>query len=133
MSKELNERRNKYKELRQIQDSITGKIAHSCLMMKELKTLNEIKIIDKVTEIQNNYNKLLNQENEKLGRLEYNIESKKATKTFKRIFNNDSKLKEFIIPAFTQEEIKDVSQKLKSEIKEKLEENIKLRKLFANN
>lgn len=133
MSKELNKRRNKYKELRQIQDSITGKITHSCLMMKELKTLNEIKIIDKVTELQNNYNKLLNQENEKLGRLEYNIESKKTTETFKRIFNSDSKLKEFIIPAFTQEEMKDISQKLKSEIKEKLEENIKLRKLLADN
>ena len=133
ISKELNERRNKYKGLRQIQDSITGKITHSCLMMKELKTLNEIKVIDKVTELQNNYNKLLNQENEKLGRLEYNIESKKATETFKRIFNSDSKLKEFIIPAFAQEEMKDISQKLKSEIKEKLEENIKLRKLFADN
>lgn len=133
VDKEIKIRREKYKELRQIQDDVMGKISYSFLMLKELKTLNEIKILDKVDILKNEYNGLLKQENNKLKKLEYNIELEKTEKTFERIFKDQIKLQKFTIQAFNQDEKKEFLEKLKIKIQKKTDENKKLGKILSVN
>lgn len=83
VQEEINTARSEYKELRQTQDDTNGRLSYSYSIMKKLKELKEINLVEKEKELKSEINNLDN----KLDILEYNIKLDNFRKDYAKAFD----------------------------------------------
>ena len=116
--------RSEYKELRQTQDDINGKLSYSYEILKKLKELKEINLCDKEKELQEQGSKL----ESKLDILEYNIKLSNFRNDYEKAFDKAPELEDVKIKLSDKEKteyrkvVGDKIENLKNEI-----ENLKLK------
>ena len=116
--------RSEYKELRQTQDDINGRLSYSYSIMKKLKELKEINLVEKEKELQEQSNQL----ESKLDILEYNIKLSNFRKNYSKAFDKSPELEDIKVKLSDKEKIeyrKVVGDKIKA-LKEEIE-NLKLK------
>ena len=124
VQEEINTVRSEYKELRQTQDDINGKLSYSYEILKKLKELKEINLCDKEKELQEQSNKL----ESKLDILEYNIKLSNFRNDYEKAFDKAPELEDVKIKLSDKEKteyrkvVGDKIENLKNEI-----ENLKLK------
>lgn len=129
IKEEIELRRKEYKELRQNQDDIKGKLSYSYLMLKELKVVKEFTLLEEERYYQNQLKELENTE-DKLSKLEFNTKIYSFNKKYKKTFGRSTEISDFDI-SFTNEEKKFYRELLSKKIEdtklelERLKKNIK--------
>ncbi len=124
VQEEINTARSEYKELRQTQDDVNGKLSYSYLILKKLKELKEIDLVEKEKELQEQSNKL----ESKLDILEYNIKLSNFRNDYEKAFDkapevDDIKVK---LSDIEKKEYKKVVQEKIENLKDEIE-NLKLK------
>ena len=111
--KELNKRREHYKDLRQEQDDIAGKLSYSFMMLEELRKVKGFELIEeenilleKSKNLQNNFDKY-----------EYNIRLSILQEEHKKLFKTDLEMNEVYVS---------LNDKEKNKYREKIVEDINL-------
>ena len=116
--------RSEYKELRQTQDDINGKLSYSYEILKKLKELKEINLCDKEKELQEQGSKL----ESKLDILEYNIKLDNFRKIYAKEFDKSPEVDNIKVKLSDEEKkeyrkvVVDKIENLREEI-----ENLKLK------
>ncbi|WP_177162436.1 MobA/MobL family protein [uncultured Fusobacterium sp.] len=105
--KELSERREHYKNLRQDQDDINGKLSYSFMMLEELKKVKGFELIEEENLLQEKYKNL--QTN--FDKYEYNIRLSLLQEQHKKIFKKDLEMNEVYVS---------LNDKEKTEYREKI-------------
>ena len=124
VQEEINTARSEYKELRQTQDDVNGKLSYSYLILKKLKELKEINLVEKEKEFQDQSNQL----ESKLDILEYNIKLSNFRNDYEKAFDkapevDDIKVK---LSDIEKKEYKKVVQEKIENLKEEID-NLKLK------
>ena len=124
VQEEINTARSEYKELRQTQDDINGRLSYSYSIMKKLKELKEINLVEKEKELQEQSNQL----ESKLDILEYNIKLSNFRNDYEKAFDkapevDDIKVK---LSDIEKKEYKKVVQEKIENLKEEID-NLKLK------
>ena len=116
--------RSEYKELRQTQDDINGKLSYSYEILKKLKELKEINLCDKEKELQEQGSKL----ESKLDILEYNIKLDNFRKDYAKEFDKSPEVDNIKVK-LSDEEKKEYRKVVGDKIKNLREEieNLKLK------
>ena len=124
VQEEINTARSEYKELRQTQDDINGRLSYSYSIMKKLKELKEINLVEKEKEFQDQSNQL----ESKLDMLEYNIKLSNFRNDYKKAFDKAPEVDDIKVKLSDDEKkeyIKVVKEKIEN-LKEEIE-NLKLK------
>lgn len=124
VQEEINTVRSEYKELRQTQDDTNGRLSYLYSIMKKLKELKEIDLVEKEKELQEQSNKL----ESKLDILEYNIKLSNFRNDYEKAFDkapevDDIKVK---LSDIEKKEYKKVVQEKIENLKEEID-NLKLK------
>ena len=124
VQEEINTARSEYKELRQTQDDTNGRLSYLYSIMKKLKELKEIDLVEKEKELQEQSNKL----ESKLDILEYNIKLSNFRNDYEKAFDkapevDDIKVK---LSDIEKKEYKKVVQEKIENLKEEID-NLKLK------
>lgn len=133
VQKEINTARSEYKELRQTQDDTNGRLSYSYAILKKLKELKEINLVDKEKELKSEINNLDN----KLDILEYNIKLSNFRKNYAKAFDKSPELEDVKIKLSDKEKteyrkvVGDKIENLKNEI-ENLKSKLKPENLSDN-
>ena len=83
VQEEINTARSEYKEVRQTQDDTNGRLSYSYAILKKLKELKEINLVEKEKELQEQSSKL----ESKLDILEYNIKLSNFRNDYEKAFD----------------------------------------------
>lgn len=124
VQEEINTVRSEYKELRQTQDDTNGRLSYSYAILKKLKELKEINLVEKEKELKSEINNLDN----KLDILEYNIKLDNFRKDYAKAFDKSPAVDNIEVKLSDDEKkeyikvVKEKIENLKNEI-----ENLKLK------
>lgn len=124
VQEKINTARSEYKKLRQTQDDTNGRLSYSYAILKKLKELKEINLVEKEKELKSEINNLDN----KLDILEYNIKLSNFRKDYAKAFDKSPELEDVKIKLSDKEKteyrkvVGDKIENLKNEI-----ENLKLK------
>ena len=124
VQEEINTARSEYKELRQTQDDVNGKLSYSYLILKKLKELKEINLVEKEKEFQDQSNQL----ESKLDILEYNIKLSNFRNDYEKAFDKAPEVDDIKVKLSDDEKkeyIKVVKEKIEN-LKDEIE-NLKLK------
>lgn len=124
VQEEINIARSEYKELRQTQDDTNGRLSYSYSIMKKLKELKEINLVEKEKELQEQGSKL----ESKLDILEYNIKLSNFRNDYEKAFDKAPEVDDIKVKLSDDEKkeyIKVVKEKIEN-LKEEIE-NLKLK------
>ena len=124
VQEEINTARSEYKELRQTQDDTNGRLSYSYAILKKLKELKEINLVEKEKELQEQSSKL----ESKLDILEYNIKLDNFRKIYAKEFDKSPEVDNIKVKLSDEEKkeyrkvVVDKIENLREEI-----ENLKLK------
>ena len=124
VQEEINTARSEYKELRQTQDDTNGRLSYSYAILKKLKELKEINLVEKEKELQEQSSKL----ESKLDILEYNIKLSNFRNDYEKAFDKAPEVDDIKVKLSDDEKkeyrkvVGDKIENLKDEI-----ENLKLK------
>ena len=119
VQEEINTARSEYKELRQTQDDTNGRLSYSYAILKKLKELKEINLVEKEKELKSEVNNLDN----KLDILEYNIKLDNFRKDYAKAFDKSPEVDNIKVKLSDTEKdqyIKIVKEKIEN-LKEEIE------------
>ena len=124
VQEEINTARSEYKELRQTQDDINGRLSYSYAILKKLKELKEINLVEKEKELKSEINNLDN----KLDILEYNIKLDNFRRDYAKAFDKSPEVDNIKIKLsdIEKKEYKKVVQEKIENLKEEID-NLKLK------
>lgn len=124
VQEEINTVRSEYKELRQTQDDINGRLSYSYAILKKLKELKEINLVEKEKELKSEINNLDN----KLDILEYNIKLDNFRRDYAKAFDKSPEVDNIKIKLsdIEKKEYKKVVQEKIENLKEEID-NLKLK------
>jgi len=126
VQEEINTARSEYKELRQTQDDTNGRLSYSYAILKKLKELKEINLVEKEKELKSEVNNLDN----KLDILEYNIKLDNFRKDYAKAFDKSPEVDNIKVKLSDTEKdqyIKIVKEKIEN-LKNEIENlNLKLK------
>ena len=124
VQEEINTARSEYKELRQTQDDTNGRLSYSYAILKKLKELKEINLVEKEKELQEQSSKL----ESKLDILEYNIKLSNFRNDYEKAFDKAPEVDDIKVKLSDDEKkeyIKVVKEKIEN-LKDEIE-NLKLK------
>ena len=130
-NEKLKEHREEYKELRQEQDDIAGKLNLSFLMMRELKKVNKINLLEREEMLYNEYH--IKSDSSYFERFKYNTKLSDFKDEYEKAFNKSSKLQPFNLPKLSENDKKEFFKNTKKYILETQKEIEFLQKELANN
>lgn len=127
----LKEHREEYKKLRQEQDDIAGKLNLSFLMMRELKKVNKINLLEREEMLYDEYH--IKNDSSYFERFKYNTKLSDFKDEYEKSFNKSSKLQPFSLPKLSENDRKEFFKNTKKYILETQKEIEFLQKELANN
>ena len=127
----LKEHREEYKKLRQEQDDIAGKLNLSFLMMRELKKVNKINLLEREEILYDEY--YIKNDSSYFERFKYNTKLSDFKDEYEKSFNKSSKLQPFSLPKLSENDRKEFFKNTKKYILETQKEIEFLQKELANN
>lgn len=127
----LKEHREEYKKLRQEQDDIAGKLNLSFLMMKELKKVDKINLLEREEMLYDEYH--IKSDSSYFERFKYNTKLSDFKDEYEKAFNKSSKLQPFSLPKLSENDRKEFFKNTKKYILETQKEIETLQKELANN
>lgn len=127
----LKEHREEYKKLRQEQDDIAGKLNLSFLMMRELKKVNKINLLEREAILYDEYH--IKSDSSYFERFKYNTKLSIFKDEYEKAFNKSSKLQPFNLPKLSESDRKEFFKNTKKYILETQKEIEALQKELANN
>ena len=127
----LKEHREEYKNLRQEQDDIAGKLNLSFLMMRELKKVNKINLLEKEEMLYDEYH--IKNDSSYFERFKYNTKLSTFKDEYKKAFNKSSKLQPFSLPKLSENDRKEFFKNTKKYILKTQKEIETLQQELANN
>ena len=130
-NEKLKEHREEYKKLRQEQDDIAGKLNLSFLMMRELKKVNKINLLEREEMLYNEYR--IKSDSSYFERFKYNTKLSDFKDEYEKAFNKSSKLQPFNLPKLSENDKKEFFKNTKKYILETQKEIEFLQKELANN
>lgn len=131
VNEELKEHREEYKKLRQEQDDIAGKLSLSFLMMKELKKVNKINLLEREAMLYDEY--YIKNDSSYFERFKYNTKLSVFKDEYEKAFNKSSKLQPFSLPKLSENDRKEFFKNTKKYILETQKEIEALQQELANN
>ena len=127
----LKEHREEYKNLRQEQDDIAGKLNLSFLMMRELKKVNKINLLEREAILYDEYH--IKSDSSYFERFKYNTKLSIFKDEYEKAFNKSSKLQPFNLPKLSESDRKEFFKNTKKYILETQKEIEILQKKLADN
>ena len=127
----LKEHREEYKKLRQEQDDIAGKLNLSFLMMRELKKVNKINLLEREAILYDEYH--IKSDSSYFERFKYNTKLSIFKDEYEKAFNKSSKLQPFNLPKLSESDRKEFFKNTKKYILETQKEIETLQQELANN
>lgn len=127
----LKEHREEYKKLRQEQDDIAGKLSLSFLMMRELKKVNKINLLEREEMLYDEYH--IKNDSSYFERFKYNTKLSVFKDEYEKAFNKSSKLQPFSLPKLSENDRKEFFKNTKKYILETQKEIEILQKELADN
>ena len=127
----LKEHREEYKKLRQEQDDIAGKLNLSFLMMRELKKVNKINLLEREEMLYDEYH--IKNDSSYFERFKYNTKLSDFKAEYKKAFDRESKLQPFNLPKLSENDRKEFFKNTKKYILETQKEIEFLQKELADN
>lgn len=127
----LKEHREEYKKLRQEQDDIAGKLSLSFLMMRELKKVNKINLLEREEMLYDEYH--IKNDSSYFERFKYNTKLSVFKDEYEKAFNKSSKLQPFNLPKLSESDRKEFFKNTKKYILETQKEIEILQKELADN
>ena len=127
----LKEHREEYKNLRQEQDDIAGKLNLSFLMMRELKKVNKINLLEREAMLYDEYH--IKNDSSYFERFKYNTKLSVFKDEYEKTFNKSSKLQPFNLPKLSESDRKEFFKNTKKYILETQKEIETLQQELANN
>lgn len=127
----LKEHREEYKKLRQEQDDIAGKLNLSFLMMRELKKVNKINLLEREAMLYDEYH--IKNDFSYFERFKYNTKLSVFKDEYEKTFNKSSKLQPFNLPKLSESDRKEFFKNTKKYILETQKEIEALQKKLADN
>ncbi|MFR9020046.1 MAG: MobA/MobL family protein [Fusobacterium sp.] len=131
VNEELKEHREEYKKLRQEQDDIAGKLNLSFLMMRELKKVNKINLLEREAILYDEYH--IKSDSSYFERFKYNTKLSIFKDEYEKAFNKSSKLQPFNLPKLSESDRKEFFKNTKKYILETQKEIEILQKKLADN
>ena len=131
VNEELKEPREEYKKLRQEQDDIAGKLSLSFLMMRELKKVNKINLLEREAMLYDEY--YIKNDSSYFERFKYNTKLSVFKDEYEKAFNKSSKLQPFSLPKLSENDRKEFFKNTKKYILETQKEIEALQQELANN
>lgn len=131
VNEELKEHREEYKKLRQEQDDIAGKLNLSFLMMRELKKVNKINLLEREEMLYDEYH--IKNDSSYFERFKYNTKLSTFKDEYKKAFNKSSKLQPFSLPKLSESDRKEFFKNTKKYILKTQKEIETLQQELANN
>ena len=131
VNEELKEHREEYKKLRQEQDDIAGKLSLSFLMMRELKKVDKINLIEREAMLYDEYH--IKNDSSYFERFKYNTKLSAFKDEYEKAFNKSSKLQPFNLPKLSENDRKEFFKNTKKYILETQKEIEALQQELANN
>lgn len=131
VNEELKEHREEYKKLRQEQDDIAGKLSLSFFMMRELKKVNKINLLEREEMLYDEYH--IKSDSSYFERFKYNTKLSIFKDEYEKAFNKSSKLQPFSLPKLSENDRKEFFKNTKKYILETQKEIEALQKELANN
>ena len=127
----LKEYREEYKKLRQEQDDIAGKLSLSFLMMRELKKVDKINLLEREAVLYDEYP--IKNDSSYFERFKYNAKLSAFKDEYEKAFNKSSKLQSFNLPKLSENDRKEFVKNTKKYILETQKEIETLQKKLADN
>ena len=127
----LKEHREEYKKLRQEQDDIAGKLNLSFLMMRELKKVDKINLLEREEMLYDEYH--IKSDSSYFERFKYNTKLSIFKDEYEKAFNKSSKLQPFNLPKLSESDRKEFFKNTKKYILETQKEIEILQKKLADN
>ena len=127
----LKEHREEYKKLRQEQDDIAGKLNLSFFMMRELKKVNKINLLEREEMLYDEYH--IKNDSSYFERFKYNTKLSVFKDEYEKAFNKSSKLQPFNLPKLSESDRKEFFKNTKKYILETQKEIEILQKELADN
>lgn len=127
----LKEHREEYKKLRQEQDDIAGKLNLSFLMMRELKKVNKVNLLEREEMLYDEYH--IKSDSSYFERFKYNTKLSDFKDEYEKAFNKSSKLQPFNLPKLSENDRKEFFKNTKKYILETQKEIEFLQKELADN
>lgn len=127
----LKEHREEYKKLRQEQDDIAGKLDLSFLMMRELKKVNKVNLLEREEMLYDEYH--IKNDSSYFERFKYNTKLSDFKDEYEKAFNKSSKLQPFSLPKLSENDRKEFFKNTKKYILETQKEIEILQKKLADN
>ena len=131
VNEELKEHREEYKKLRQEQDDIAGKLNLSFLMMRELKKVNKINLLEREEMLYDEYH--IKNDSSYFERFKYNTKLSTFKDEYEKAFNKSSKLQPFNLPKLSESDRKEFFKNTKKYILKTQKEIEILQKELADN
>ena len=131
VNEELKEHREEYKKLRQEQDDIAGKLSLSFFMMRELKKVNKINLLEREAMLYDEYH--IKSDSSYFERFKYNTKLSVFKDEYEKAFNKSSKLQPFSLPKLSENDRKEFFKNTKKYILETQKEIEALQQELANN
>ena len=131
VNEKFKEHREEYKKLRQEQDDIAGKLNLSFLMMRELKKVNKINLLEREEMLYDEYH--IKSDSSYFERFKYNTKLSIFKDEYEKAFNKSSKLQPFNLPKLSENDRKEFFKNTKKYILETQKEIEALQKELANN
>lgn len=131
VNEKFKEHREEYKKLRQEQDDIAGKLNLSFLMMRELKKVNKINLLEREAILYDEYH--IKSDSSYFERFKYNTKLSIFKDEYEKAFNKSSKLQPFNLPKLSENDRKEFFKNTKKYILETQKEIEALQKELANN
>lgn len=131
VNEELKEHREEYKKLRQEQDDIAGKLNLSFLMMRELKKVNKINLLEREEMLYDEYH--IKNDSSYFERFKYNTKLSTFKDEYKKALNKSSKLQPFSLPKLSENDRKEFFKNTKKYILKTQKEIETLQQELANN
>ena len=127
----LKEHREEYKKLRQEQDDIAGKLNLSFLIMRELKKVNKINLLEREEMLYDEYH--IKNDSSYFERFKYNTKLSTFKDEYEKAFNKSSRLQPFNLPKLSESDRKEFFKNTKKYILETQKEIEILQKKLADN
>ena len=131
VNEKLKEYREEYKKLRQEQDDIAGKLDLSLLMMRELKKVDKINLIERETMLYDEYH--IKSDSSYFEKFKYNTKLSAFKDEYKKAFNRESKLQPFNLPKLSESDKREFFKNTKKYILKTQKEIEILQKKLADN
>ena len=131
VNEELKEHREEYKKLRQEQDDIAGKLNLSFLMMRELKKVNKINLLEREEMLYDEYH--IKNDSSYFERFKYNTKLSAFKDEYEKAFNKSSKLQPFNLPKLSESDRKEFFKNTKKYILKTQKEIETLQQELADN